>query len=170
MLAQSKPLSTLSISFSTSPYSSGHLHILINYYTVALTTVTSFSHQYSSLFNSWDKLLTIVNKRNELEFEWNHFLHVRLKVSKDSSVKSHLFFFFFFYRKFYYNVKPLQAEKVFMNTLPMRIACWGFSKCSMSGCRWHYTRLWLKAKLCHESLLAMQAEQAAVGGIFFRRR
>ena len=26
------------------------------------------------------------------------------------------------------------------------------------------------AKLCHESLLAMQAEQAAVGGIFFRRR
>ena len=94
MLAQSKPLFTLSISFSTSPYSSGHLRIPINYYTVALTTVTSFSHQYSSLFNSWDKLLTIVNKRNELEFEWNHFLHVRLKVSKDSSVKSHLFFFF----------------------------------------------------------------------------
>lgn len=53
-----------------------------------------------------------------------------------------------------------------MNTLPIRIACWGFSKCSMSGCRWHYTRLWLKAKLCHESLLAMQDEQAAVGGIF----
>lgn len=109
MLAQSKPLFTLSISFSTSPYSSGHLRILINYYTVALTTVTSFSHQYSSLFNSWDKLLTIVNKRNEFEFEWNHSLHVRLSVERlGSKVTS---FFFFLTENFITTLNPSRLKR-----------------------------------------------------------